>query len=428
MNYEDTIAYLYWQLPMFQRIGPAAFKKDLTNTLRLCEALDNPQQKFRSIHIAGTNGKGSVAHMLAAVFQSAGYKTGLYTSPHLKDFRERIRVNGKMIKKQDCVNFVSKLRQNIDEIAPSFFEITVAMAFDHFAREAVDIAIVETGLGGRLDSTNILTPELSVITNIGFDHEQFLGNTLEAIAGEKAGIIKPGVPLVIGKSQPATRPVFEAIAGKNKVRPVFADQVCRADVRQQRGIPGTLSLDVHKSGDVWLKELLIDLAGQYQVANAITALVALDQLKNFRLSEDAIRRGLENVRALTGLRGRWDILSKHPLVIADCAHNPAGLEPVLEQLAAIEAGQLHMVWGMVNDKKAEPILGMLPPQAIYYFAKPEIPRGLDAADLQATAQKSGLNGTAYGSVREALRQARMQADEKDVIYVGGSSFVVAEVI
>ncbi|MFC0515054.1 bifunctional folylpolyglutamate synthase/dihydrofolate synthase [Mucilaginibacter angelicae] len=437
MNYNETLQYLYTQLPMFTRDGASAFKKDLTNTLELCRRLDNPQHKFKSVHVGGTNGKGSTSHMLAAVLQTAGYKTGLYTSPHLKDFRERIRVNGQMISEPTVIDFVEDHKTDFDEIAPSFFEMTVALAFDVFAKEKVDIAIIEVGLGGRLDSTNVITPLLSVITNIGWDHMNMLGNTLQLIAGEKAGIIKPGIPVVIGEQQPEVANVFTEKAAQTNSRIRFASEGWIAEKvkgeRQKAKDGAEELLEIHiQSKDPGLKtyNLALDLPGTYQLKNVKTVLTAIEELKGigFDISDDDIHNGLSRVKTLTGLHGRWETLSQNPLTICDTGHNPDGIQEVMKNIASVDYKHLHMVIGMVNDKDTGKVLPMLPKDATYYFCKPDIPRGLDAESMKEQAEAYGLIGEAYPSVKEALLSAQKSAGSDDLVFVGGSTFVVAEVV
>lgn len=408
MTYQETLDFLFTKLPYFTRDGKAALKPDLTNTLRLCEALGNPQHKFKSIHIAGTNGKGSTSNMLAAILQQQGYKTGLYTSPHLKDFRERIRINGAMVEEQFIIDFTEKIKPHIDIIQPSFFEITVAMCFEYFANEGVDYAVIETGLGGRLDSTNIITPILSVITNIGYDHADLLGDTLEKIAGEKAGIIKQNIPVVIGESSEATDAVFTAKASDMRADIYFADRN-----------PLYYNTSVQS-----------DLTGPYQTRNIITVLQAVDILKTQGVIIDnhSVARALRQVKQLTGFRGRWDILGNSPKIIADTGHNEHGLKPVMAQLANEQYRQLHMVFGMVGDKDRHKILPLLPKQAQYYFCKPDLPRGLDPAILAADCSALGLSGHIYPSVESALNAAKANAAADDLIFIGGSTFVVAEIL
>jgi dihydrofolate synthase/folylpolyglutamate synthase len=435
MNYNDTIQYLYTQLPMFTRDGASAFKKDLTNTLELCKRLDNPQNHFKSVHIAGTNGKGSTSHMLAAVLQTAGYKTGLYTSPHLKDFRERIRIDGQMISEQTVIDFVALHRTDFDEIAPSFFEMTVALAFDVFANEKVDIAVIEVGLGGRLDSTNIITPLLSVITNIGWDHMNMLGDTLQLIASEKAGIIKPGIPIIVGELQPETAQVFIDKA-KQEGSPIqFASEKweiekVKGERQKVEGYASELLQIEVKNSQLITHNLLLDLTGTYQLKNVKTVLSAVYELRaqGFTITDDHITTALQQVKSLTGLHGRWEVLSTQPLTICDTGHNPDGIQEVIKNIAAVDYQQLHFVIGMVNDKDITKVLAMLPTNAIYYFCKPDIPRGLDAESLKLQAESFGLHGDAYPSVKAALKSAQSNAGNNDLVFVGGSTFVVAEVI
>ncbi len=409
---------------MYQRIGAPAFKKDLGNTLALCAHLGNPHERFRSIHVAGTNGKGSVSHMLAAIAQAAGLKTGLYISPHYKDFRERIKINGRYIPRPDVIRFVEQHREAIERIEPSFFELTVAMAFDHFARQKVDIAVIEVGLGGRLDSTNVITPLLSVITNISFDHMDMLGHTLPLIAGEKAGIIKPGVPVVVGESNPETAPVFIQKAQQNGADIYFADQ----RIRLQERTPSTAAHTVFDVdlGDRSLAGLHVNAAGPYLPANLTTVLEAWRHLPF--LPETALRNGLENLQALTRYIGRWQFIGERPDVLVDSAHNEAGLRSVFTRVATLPYPHLHIVFGTVNDKDLSKALPLLPPNARYYFAKADIPRGLDATILQKKASEYGLSGRSYRSVKAALRAARRNARPEDLVLVTGSVFVVAETL
>lgn len=433
MNYAETLDYLFSQLPMYQRQGAIAFKKDLTNTLALCELLDNPHQKFKSIHVAGTNGKGSVSHMLASVFQAAGYKTGLYTSPHLRDFRERIKINGELIPEQSVIDFVANHKADFERIQPSFFEMTVALAFDHFAKNEVDIAIVEVGLGGRLDSTNVITPELSVITNIGYDHQQFLGETLPEIAGEKAGIIKPNVPVVIGEFQQEVAEVFEGKARETNSRLRFANrewEIRDAELLSNAVDDYSLKMKVRHYDGLEL-DFESQLTGPHQKKNLITVLEVIRTLgdSDWNLTRNHFKEGVKTVVDRTGLMGRWQILQRDPLVIADTAHNREGLEPNLERLLSNrKPEQLHFVWGMVNDKDVSKTLEMLPKEASYYFCKPEVPRGLDISVLTEKAAEIGLNHSAHASVEEALEAAKSLAKRDEIIYVSGSTFVVAEVV
>ncbi|MBS1527172.1 MAG: bifunctional folylpolyglutamate synthase/dihydrofolate synthase [Bacteroidetes bacterium] len=433
MDYRTTLDYLYSQLPMFTRDGPSAFKKDLTNTIELCKRLGDPQAKFKSVHIGGTNGKGSTSHMLAAILQVAGYKTGLYTSPHLRDFRERIRINGDMISEQAVIGFVEQHKRDFEEIKPSFFEMTVAMAFDTFAKEQVDIAVIEVGLGGRLDSTNVITPLMSVITNIGWDHMNMLGNTLQLIAGEKAGIIKPGIPVIIGEYQPDVASIFIDKAKEQGAPLAFASTEWKADVGNQRSedLPQYSDINVSKK-DSGLKtqNLRLDLTGTYQLKNLKTVLSVVGELRKqgWVISDEHIRTALEQVKKLTGLRGRWEILSNNPLTICDTGHNPEGITEVLQNIGRVSYKHLHFVMGVVNDKDISKILAMLPKDATYYFCKPDIPRGLEAESLRQQAESFGLHGGVYPSVKAAVETAQNKAIDDDLVFVGGSTFVVAEVI
>ncbi|MES2426139.1 MAG: folylpolyglutamate synthase/dihydrofolate synthase family protein [Bacteroidota bacterium] len=443
MTYQQTIDYLYAQLPLFTRVGISAFKADLNNTIELCNRLDNPQHKFRTIHIAGTNGKGSTSHMLAAVLQTAGYKTGLYTSPHLKDFRERIRINGKMISEQSVIDFVAAHQQDFEDIQPSFFEMTVGLAFDIFAKEQVDIAVIETGLGGRLDSTNIITPLLSIITNIGWDHMNILGNTLPLIAAEKAGIIKPGIPVIIGEKQDEVADVFIRKAEQENALISFASDLFNSKVKSQKskGYDDLLNVEVTHNSQLTTRHsplathhspltIQLDLTGSYQLKNVKTVLAAVDELRRqgFTITDDHIKIALSQVKTLTGLHGRWETLSTNPLTICDTGHNPEGIQEVLKNIAAVKFDQLHFVMGIVNDKDSSKVLAMLPKDAIYYFCKPDIPRGLDAVTLKEKAAEFNLQGQSYASVKSALAAAQNGAGTADLVFVGGSTFVVAEVI
>lgn len=390
---------------MYQRVGQSAYKADLTATIGLSNYLNNPETSFKSVHIAGTNGKGSTSHLLASVFQEAGYKTGLYTSPHLKDFRERIKINGKMIPESTISEFVQKHKPYLESNQLSFFEMTVGLAFDYFRSEKVDIVILETGMGGRLDSTNIVTPEVSVITNIGLDHTQFLGNTLGQIAAEKAGIIKKNVPVIIGETLPETRPVFERIASEKNAPITFAENSECSDNAS-------------------------DLKGVYQKKNIRTVLTSLRVLQKngWNISEENIKDGLLKSIANTGLMGRWQVLNEKPKVVCDTAHNEDGLRIVMDQLTKETYNQLHIVLGVVNDKNLESILPFFPKNAIYYFCKPNVPRGLDASLLTVRALEFGLKGEEYMSVQKAYKTALAAASDEDFIYIGGSTFVVAEVV
>jgi len=431
LTYPEVLDFLYSQLPMFQRTGPAAYKDNLDNTLRLDQIFGNPHRSFRTVHVAGTNGKGSVSHMLASIFQDAGYKTGLYTSPHLKDFRERIKVNGEMISEEAVMNFTRKyLKKNETEaLEPSFFELTVSMAFDYFRTKQVDIAVIEVGLGGRLDSTNIITPEVSVITNISFDHMALLGDTLPKIAGEKAGIIKTGIPIVIGESSPETDFVFVQAAEKLQTSIVFADQDYLADYSMLT-LEGKQSLNITRNGISAYPDLQIDLLGIYQRYNVPTVLKTIEILneKGWNLIERNIRNGLKNTIQNTGLMGRWQIIGNNPLMICDTGHNPAGIKIVMEQINQTAYKELHMVIGMVNDKDQDKVLSLLPISAHYYFTKASIPRATDPELLANRAARFGLKGSCYNSVREAISSAIVNADKNDLIFVGGSTFVVAEIL
>ena len=405
MKYSETMQWLFSQLPLYQNVGKSAYKADLSQTLKLAKELNHPEHQFKSIHVGGTNGKGSTAHMLASVMQEAGYKVGLYTSPHLKDYRERIRINGEMISEDFVVNFVAANKSFFEANALSFFEMSVGMAFDYFAQEQVDIAVVEVGLGGRLDSTNILNPEVSVITNIGLDHTQFLGTTLEVIAGEKAGIIKPNTPIVIGETQLETELVFRTKATKEQAPIYFADQ------RIETTPPTSLK-------------------GVYQIHNVRTVLqtVAILNTGVFTISAKAVQQGLLKVTENTGLRGRWEVLGSFPTLICDTAHNREGLSYVFKQLQSEKFQCLHLVLGMVNDKDVLSLLELFPKQAQYYFCKPNVPRGLEASQLAQIFTEHGFEGSVHSSVNEALNTAKQSASQDDLIYVGGSTFVVAEII
>ena len=405
MNYSETTNWLFSQLPMYQNVGKSAYKADLCQTLKLAKQLNHPEHKFKSIHVGGTNGKGSTAHMLASVLQEAGYKVGLYTSPHLKEYRERIRINGIKISENFVVDFVANNKSFFEANALSFFEMSVGMAFDYFAQEQVDIAVVEVGLGGRLDSTNILKPEVSVITNIGLDHTQFLGTTLEAIAGEKAGIIKSNTPIVIGETQLETEIVFRTKATKEQAPIYFADQ------RIQTTPPTSLK-------------------GAYQIHNVRTVLQTIEILnaRAFTIPTKAVHQGLLKVTENNGLRGRWEVLGSSPKIICDTAHNREGLRLVFKQLQSEKFQHLHVVLGMVNDKDVSSLIDLFPKHAQYYFCKPNVPRGLEAFQLAEIFKKNNHKGSIYSSVKDALNAAKQSASHEDLIYVGGSTFVVAEII
>jgi len=428
MDYAQTLQYLFSKLPMYSRIGAAAYREDLHNTIQLSAFIGNPELNFRSVHVAGTNGKGSTSHMLAAIFQSAGYRTGLYTSPHLKDFRERIRVNGEMIREDFVVDFVQRIRPLSESIDPSFFEVTVVMAFDYFAREKVDIAIVETGLGGRLDSTNIILPELSIITNIGYDHMNLLGNTLPAIAAEKAGIIKKNVPVVIGEHHPETSSVFEQKARECAAPLSYADR--QRSVYDWKYEHHHLIAEVATSPLSADKEYYeLDLAGIYQAHNLVTVLEAVHILrsKGWDLPPATLRQALKQVKKLTGLHGRWEIIHEHPDIVLDVAHNEDGIRQLLRQIEITDHEELHIVLGMVKDKAIDRVLALLPRDARYYFTRAQIPRALPEEELAAQGRAAGLKGDNYPTVPDALRAARAHAKARDLIIVCGSVFVVGEV-
>lgn len=404
MTYKETTEWMFSKLPMYQKKGKTAFKKDLTNIIAFSQHLNNPQDTFKSVHVAGTNGKGSTSHMIASVLQEAGYKVGLYTSPHLKDYRERIKYNGEPIPEQEVVDFIAQNKDFLEEQQLSFFEMTVGLAFDFFSKKKVDFAVIEVGLGGRLDSTNIISPEVSVITNIGYDHTQFLGNTLSKISAEKAGVIKPKTPVVIGEYHKNTFTVFKKVAKKNEAPLFLAEKEVKEDYET-------------------------DLRGSYQEKNVKTAVKALQVLQEkYKISDENIKKGLLKVVKNTGLLGRWQILQEHPKVICDTAHNKEGLSYTMKQIAEEVKGELHIVLGFVNDKKLEGILSLFPRSATYYFCKPNVPRGLDKNILKNTAITFGLKGKSYLTVEKAYQKALSVANKNDIIYVGGSTFVVAEVI
>lgn len=418
---------MFSQLPMYQRIGASAYKANLDNTIALDTLTGHPHRHFKTVHIAGTNGKGSVAHLLASIFQEAGYKTGLYTSPHLRDFRERIRVNGEMISEDSVVRFIEKYAKSFEKIKPSFFEMTFAMAMQSFKDENIDLAIVETGMGGRLDSTNIITPSLSIITNIGYDHMQFLGNTLRNIAIEKAGIIKPLIPVVLGQGKPEYLDIFTTSALINKCDFHLADSevILETHEHSMEGITFSYLLNhTRKDG-----KYFCPLAGKYQTHNLKTVLCACSVLAgSFNITNEHIKSGVKNVLSNTHLKGRWQVLMRAPLIICDTAHNLDGLAEVLEQLKALSFSKYHFVIGMVNDKDVDKVLQYFPADACYYFCKPDIPRGLSETILTEKANSIGLSGRSYSSVNEALNAATLLAKPNELIYVGGSTFVVAEVV
>ena len=421
MTYKETLQYLYHNLPMYQRVGPAAYKVDLGNIIVLMDELGNPQNSFKSIHVAGTNGKGSSSHILASILQEAGYKVGLYTSPHLKSFTERVRLNDLEIPEQAVVNFVQEVTPLIEKLKPSFFEITVALAFQYFAQQQVDIAIIEVGLGGRLDSTNIITPEVSLITNIGLDHQALLGDTLEKIAIEKAGIIKPTVPVVISQKQLEIEAIFVDIAAKRDAPIFFASDIYIVEQASPE------RFNVLKNDTVFLEGLLPDLKGNYQLLNIPGVLACLTHLSKFSISEKNIKDGIECVAKNTGLKGRWQILNEKPITICDTGHNIDGVTMVIQQLKSYSYKQLHIVWGMVEDKSIGEVLELLPANASYYFCAANIPRALNAKTLTSEAAKFKLMGNCYKSVNEAILAAKKNAGKEDLIFIGGSTFVVAEI-
>ncbi len=431
MDYRQTLEYLFSRLPMFQRTGGAAYKANLDNTITLCKILGNPERTFNSVHIAGTNGKGSVAHFVASILQEAGYKVGLFTSPHLKDFRERIRINEKKISEEKVIDFVKDHIKPFEKIKPSFFEYTFGMAAQYFAEGKVDIAVMETGMGGRLDSTNVVKSILSVITNIGFDHTQFLGDTLEKIAKEKAGIIKPGIPVIIGETQKDIVKVFQDKAAACGSEISFADQDYKAqNISLSKEEYPEIQLDIYRKNDPYLKNLRAGIGGTYQVKNIVTALKTINILNDagYPVTIENIRNGFEEVIKNTGLQGRWQILKKKPLVICDTGHNIDGISEVVNQIKSTSYNNLHFVLGMVNDKEVEPVLEKLPRSATYYFCKANIPRGLDQEILRKEAFEKGLMGECYNSVQEAYLAALESAEENDLVFIGGSTYVVAEVL
>ena len=427
MTYRQTIDYLLTKLPLYSKIGAAAYKEDITNTVLLCNAAGDPQNKIRTVHVAGTNGKGSVSHMLAAVFQHCGYTTGLYTSPHLKEFRERIKVNGDFIEEDFVVRFVEKMKSVSEKIEPSFFELTVVMALEYFTEKKVDIAIIETGLGGRLDSTNVITPELSIITNIGYDHMNILGDTLEKIAFEKAGIIKPGVPVVIGESITATKNIFLQKAKECHAEIVFAEKEYAAGKVVLKS--DALEVEVYENRTAITENYTLDLNGIYQQKNLVTVLAAISALTKlgFILEKKQVKAALAGVKKITGLHGRWDVIHQHPMVAMDVAHNEDGIKQLLQQVALCSYEKLHIVFGMVKDKDANKILSLLPKQATYYFTRAQIPRALPENELAAKAALYKLHGKKYAEVNQALKAALSVASRNDLVVVCGSVFIVGEV-
>ena len=430
MNYKETIEWLFSQLPMYQKIGKAAYKADLNNTIELLNILNNPQNNFKAAHIGGTNGKGSVSHIIASILQESGLKVGLYTSPHLKDYRERIKINGELIPEDFVVDFVTRHKNKFEKINPSFFEMTVALAFDYFSENNVDIAVVEVGMGGRLDSTNLVNPLVTAITNIGYDHTKYLGNTLEKIAKEKAGIIKEKVPVVIGKKQPETIAVFEEIARKKNTKLFFAEDYY--DIKILNNLkPDEQHIDIWRDNEIFIENVNSALLAKYQQENIATALKTIDILQpnfNYNISTSNIAEGLEYLKKNTGFSGRWHIIDTNPLTVCDTAHNEDGIKAVVEQIEESTFDHLHFVLGLVNDKDAEKILELLPRNATYYFCKPDIPRGMEAETLQKKGKEAGLEGLYYNSVEKAFSSAYNNARPRDMVFIGGSTFVVAEVI
>ena len=430
MTYQETLTWLYSQLPMYQRQGAVAFKKDLGNIRALSKALDNPQDTYHTIHIAGTNGKGSVAHALAAVLTASGYKTGLYTSPHYVDFRERIRIDGEMITKEQVIDFVANHARLFEKIKPSFFEMSVAMAFHYFKEQAVDIAVIETGLGGRLDSTNILKPFFTIITNVSFDHMDMLGDSLSKIAQEKAGIIKQGVPLVVGDDQAELLEVVRSTCEEKNSPWRYAGHVLESQ-RLHQTTSHTI-YDVYRNGSKYYDQLEVNWLGQFQVANLNTVLASLLEIEKMpqgeKINEQTIRKGLLNLRKISGMMGRWQVLNLRPLIIADGAHNEAGVREAVEQLENYNAPRIHIVWGVVKDKDLETIGGFLPRNATYYWTQAKIPRAMPVEELEQRMMKLGRKGHAYQDVYEAYSAANALANLDDVIWIGGSIFTVGELL
>ena len=430
MNYNETLEWLFSQLPMYQREGKAAYKANLDNTIALDKYFDSPHKNFKSIHIAGTNGKGSVSHMLASILQEAGYKVGLYTSPHLKDFRERIRINGEMIPKDEVVGFVANHSEIFSNIKSSFFEMTVAMAFDYFNRNKIDIAVVEVGMGGRLDSTNIINPELSVITNIGLDHVAFLGDTIEKIAQEKAGIIKENIPVVIGESQDDAEKVFKDTANSKNTGIIFADKKYKIDYTFFT--PDNYQVfNIYNNSDKLIYEnLKLDLLGWYQKKNIITVIAAINILieKGLNINDINIFQGILKTKENTNLLGRWQILQYNPTIVCDTGHNTDGIKTLMEQIEGTPYENLHIILGFVNDKNVDEILKLLPQKAKYYFTKASIPRALDQEILAEKAKKNYLKGNVYKNVLEAKKNAKKNAGPNDLIFIGGSTFIVADAL
>jgi dihydrofolate synthase / folylpolyglutamate synthase len=427
LTYQETLAYLYAQLPMFTRVGAAAYKADLSNTIALCNYLHNPQNKFKSIHVGGTNGKGSSSHLLASILQEAGYKVGLYTSPHIKDFRERIRINGVKINEQFVVDFTANIQQQITDIQPSFFELTVAMAFDYFAKQQVDIAVIEVGLGGLLDSTNIIIPELCLITNIGMDHANLLGNTLAEIATQKAGIIKQKIPVVISETQDDIEAIFTNKALEKNAAIVFADKLLEI-VTVQSAAVGYQQLKVVNTSKFTITNYALDLLGHYQTKNIKGVFIAIEilQMHQWQITAINISDGLKNCKQNTGLMGRFDVLETNPMMIVDVAHNAEGITEVMQQINKIKYNQLHIITGFAADKDVEKILNLYPKNAAYYFTQAQIPRAMDKNVLQQKAVALGLHGNVFETVNTALESAKANAQQDDIILICGSFFIIAE--
>lgn len=429
MDYQEVLEYLYNSLPMYHRVGAAAYKTDITNTVKLMNALKHPERSFKAIHVAGTNGKGSVSHFLASVLRNSGYKVGLYTSPHLVDFRERIRINGEMIPEEYVAQFVNDHKSLFEEIEPSFFEMTVSMAFSYFREQMIDIAVVEVGMGGRLDSTNVISPVLSIITNIGLDHTQYLGNSLEAIAAEKAGIIKQEVPVVIGETQSATQRIFAEKAKKLNAPIFFADNSFRVEETEQS--TNNYMQAVISKNDEYYSDIKTPLSGKYQLKNLATVSQAVDILKQIgynNITDTSFKIGIESVIIDTGLRGRWETMSTNPLIICETAHNEDGIRCLLEKLKEMNYTKVHIIYGCVNDKDYEKILSMLPTNARYYFCKPSVPRGLEVDTLYKSAEKLGLYGYKYNSIADAIDAAKETALDDEIVVITGSIFLVADAI
>lgn len=428
MNYKETIDFLFNSLPMYHRIGKAAYKADITNTVQMMEHLDNPHKKFKTIHVAGTNGKGSVSHMMASILQESGLKVGLYTSPHLVDFRERIRINGEMISEAWVAEWVTSHLEFLKKQELSFFEMTVGLAFDFFAQEQVDIAVIEVGMGGRLDSTNVIVPLLSIITNIGFDHTQFLGDTLEKIAGEKAGIIKANTPVVVGQTQNETEHVFGQKAHDMNAPIYFADQ--NLALTSHGNHSDKIVFDIHNGSNLIAKDYVCPLSGAYQQKNLVTLFQALQVLKSlgFKIGNDNIQQGIESVVANTGFRGRWEIIGREPLTVCETAHNSDGIKSMLEKMDTIQFNKLHIIYGCVNDKDFVQILNMLPKKAIYYYTEPSVPRKMPVEQLSETAAQNGMAGDTYTDVHQAIAAAKANADKDDMILITGSIFLIADVM